>query len=266
MQALTSVEAQSAREGFIVAAQDFFSLFGYLGIIIVLSLYWSADQLRFERLGLPMFPAEHHAKALHIWRSIEAGVGAFLRSELVQGILAGVFLIIGYVLMGVRYPVLLALWGVLARLIPSFGVLIAAIPLVFMGVGTSTILGFLPAAYTTGILIFLKMVVEPRFIRRQRYNSLSIILFVIAMAQVFGIIGVLLAPVLAVSIQILFQQLYPAFSKRISEEPLHRTIDLRLRLHKVWLETRRSLPHEDSVLLNRVNRLLWRVREYMFDQ
>jgi len=266
LQALTSDEGQTAREGVLLAVQEFFSLLGYIGIIITLSLYWSADQLRFERLGLSMFPPEYHAKALHSWRAIEAGLGAYIRSELMQGILAGFFLLAGYLLLGVRYPVLLAVWGAVAGLIPWFGVVIAAIPLVAIGLGALSITNFLPALYTVIVLMFLKLVVEPRFIRTERYNSLSIILFVVAMAEIFGIIGVLFAPILAVGIQILFQELYPTFSKRLWREPLNKTIDLRRRLQKVRMEARRSLPRDDSMLLNRTARLLQRVREYILDQ
>ncbi len=267
LKALTSSEGQTARQGFLTATQNFFSLFGYLGIIIILSLYWSADQVRFERLGLSMFPAEHHARALHIWRSMEAGVGAFLRSELAQGILAGFFLLVGYVLMGVRYPVLLTLWAVVARLAPWFGILIALVPLIILGVGSgASAAAFLPAVYTLVVLIALKFLVEPRLIHGQRYNSLSIVLFVIAMAEIFGIIGVFLAPVAAVATQILFGELYPTFAHRWAQEPLKEAINLRRRLQKVQANARRSLSSEDAILLNRTNRLLQRVREYITNQ
>ena len=46
-QALTSPEGVPALEGVFGAAQNFFSILGRIALIIILSLYWSADQLRF---------------------------------------------------------------------------------------------------------------------------------------------------------------------------------------------------------------------------
>ena len=42
---------------------------------------------------------------------------------------------------------------------------------------------------------------EPRLFNRRRYNSLFIVLAVIALAETFGILGLLLGPMVAVAIQ-----------------------------------------------------------------
>ena len=49
---LISGEGVPALQGVLGIAQNFFSILGNIAIILILSLYWSADQLRFERLGL----------------------------------------------------------------------------------------------------------------------------------------------------------------------------------------------------------------------
>ena len=80
--------------------------------MIILSLYWSADQMRFERLALSVFPKKHHQRIRQIWRSVETGVGAYVRSEVIQSVLAGIILGTGYGLMGVPYPTILAISSV----------------------------------------------------------------------------------------------------------------------------------------------------------
>src|SRR5215208_6038915 len=85
-QALTNEGGISVLEGIFGIASNFFSILGQIAIVLVLSLYWSADQFRFERLTLSLLPEEHHPKALHVWRSVENGVGEYLRSEIIQSI------------------------------------------------------------------------------------------------------------------------------------------------------------------------------------
>ena len=79
---------------------------GNLGIILVLSIYWSVDDLHFERLLLYLIPVEKRDQTRLIWQGIEKGIGAYIRSELSQSLLAGLLLWVGYRLMGLDYPVL----------------------------------------------------------------------------------------------------------------------------------------------------------------
>ena len=262
-QALTSPEGVPALEGVFGAAQNFFSILGRIALIIILSLYWSADQLRFERLGLSLLPTEHHPKALQVWRSVEGAVGAYLRSEVIQSVLAGLLLGMGYSLMGLRYPVLFTLWGAIARLIPWFGVAIATLPLFLIEMGNSPLLGFLATAYTIGVLLLLKMVIEPRFFHRQRYSSLLIVIFVVILAESFGVIGVMLAPLLAVTLQILFQQLYPMSRGRFSPELLEKAMELRKRLGEVRRRVQSARSRQTALIMNKLSYLVKQVTDYI---
>ncbi len=262
-QALTSEEGVSVLAGVFGVAQNFFSTLGYIAIVIVLSLYWSADQFRFERLGLSLLSEEHHPKALHVWRSVEAGVGEYLRSQIIQSVIASVLLWLGYSVLGIRYPVLLALWGGIVRLIPWFGAVIAVLPVLFLGIGISSTVGILATIYTIGILLTLNLIIEPRFFPRHKYSSLLIVLFVIALAETFGFIGVVLAPPLAVAIQILFQHLYPTVTPTFSSEMSKQVNDIRKRLFELKRRLLHSRSRECRYLLDRLHRLVNETAEHL---
>jgi predicted PurR-regulated permease PerM len=262
-QALTSPEGIPVLTSVFGIAQNFFSILGQIALVLVLSLYWSADQHRFERLGLSLLPEEHHTRSLHIWRSVETGVGAYLRSELIQSLLAGFLLWLGYSVLGIRYPVLLALWGAIFRLIPWFGALIAVLPALFIGIGISSLVGILATLYTVAILLTSELIIEPRFFPRYKYSSLLIVLFVIALAQAFGFLGVVLAPPLAVAIQILFQHLYPFATPTIPVEISDQTTSIRERLLQLRRRVQDSNQREAVRLVARLQRLLNRTTDYL---
>lgn len=262
-QALTSEDGIPALQGIFGIAQNFFSLLGRLAIVIVLSLYWSADQLRFERLGLSLLPAEYHSKALHAWRSIEKGVGAYLQSEIVQSVLAGLLLWAIYSILGIRYPTLLALWGGTVRLIPWFGALIAVLPALFIAIGSSPTLGLVATISTIAVLFLLKEVIEPRVFHRHKYSSLLIVLFVIGLAGAFGFIGVILAPPFAVAVQILFQQLYPFPSSMFSQEISEKVTNIRTRLLRLRRRVQNSTNRKNRLLINRIYYLVRRTADYL---
>ena len=265
-QVLVSEQGIPALASVFGLAQNFFSTLGRIAIIIILSLYWSADQFRFERLGLSLLPEEYHTRALHVWRSVENGVGEYLRSELIQSVLAGLLLWLGYAVLGIRYPILLALWGAIVRLIPWFGALIAVLPVLFIGIGVSSTVGILATVYTVGILLALKLVIEPRFFPRYKYSSLLVVLFVIALAQTFGFIGVVLAPPLAVAVQILFRHLYPDPDLIFSNEAAAQVASIRKRLHELRRRIHNSRKRESIRLIDRLHRLVRRTADYFQEE
>ena len=260
---LTTEEGLPALAGVFGFAQNFFSSLGSIALVIILSLYWSADQFRFERLALSLLPEAYHPKALHVWRSVEAGVGAYLRSELIQSVLAGLLLWLGYSVLGIRYPILLALWGAIVRLIPWFGALVAVLLPLIIGIGVFSTVGILATLYTIWILLALKFVIEPRFFPRYKYSSLLIVLFVIALAQAFGFTGVILAPPLAVAVQILFQHLYPFPDATVQTEVMQEISEIRDRLIGLRKRLQKSSQRKSLRLIDRLHNLVRRITDYV---
>jgi predicted PurR-regulated permease PerM len=249
-------EALSGERGMAVAqavagvASGFFEFLSSIVVILILSMYWSGDRVHFERLWLSLLPVEYRTRAREIWREIEQGVGAYIGSELLQSVLAGVLLWVGFRTMGLEYPALLAVVGAFAWLIPWIGAVIAVIPPLFIGLGTSFGLAAVSAFYTILILGIMELVVEPRFFQRNRYSSLWIVLVVIAFAIAFGMVGVILAPPFAAAIQIFFNHYtrtrsLPADrtgSVTLDEDALRKLDGLKARL----AEMQASLANEEA--------------------
>ena len=101
-------------------------------IIVVLSIYWSLNQIHFERLWLSLLPSGQRKQARGIWRVIEPDAGAYIRGQVRQSLLAGVLLGLGFWLIGSPYPALLALVGALASLVPMVGLVMAVIPVLLV--------------------------------------------------------------------------------------------------------------------------------------
>jgi predicted PurR-regulated permease PerM len=188
-------------------AESTFEFMEHLAIVAALSLYWSADHIQFERLWLSLLPVDSRAQARKIWQAIETGVGSYLRREFTLSVLGGVCLWIGYWMLGIHYPVLLALVGAFARLIPWLGPVLMVIFVILVGSGSGWWVSLAAASYTLLILILLELTLGTRINSRQRYSSLLLVIVMIALADSFGFLGMVLAPMLAVVIQILFNNL-----------------------------------------------------------
>jgi predicted PurR-regulated permease PerM len=233
-------------QGLMDITTNLIGFFGGLGLVIILSLYWSADRLHFERLLLSLIAVEQRAQVRMAWRGIDKGVGAYFRSELIQSLLAGFLLWFGYRLIGLDYPVLLAVLGALAWLIPWFGAVIAMIPPFLVGLSADPTLGIIAALYTLLVLVVQEYIIEPRIFRRKSYSSVILVLVILMLTEAFGLIGLLLAPLLSATIQNIFKYLVnPPItldaSDQTSGSPIVATATLRKRLE----QTKGALGDDD---------------------
>ena len=180
---------------------------GYLVIVLALSIYWTGDQAQFERLWLSFIPVAQRARAREIWREVEMTVGAYTSSEILQSILAAVLLGFGYWLMGLGYPVLLATVSAAFWLVPLLGfvpgLLVVAISALFYNSGML----WVAVIFTLFVFLLLEWFVEPRLFNRSNFSTLLLLAVLVVFIERLGIFGVLIAPPVAVAIQILGRRL-----------------------------------------------------------
>ena len=200
-------------------------------VILFLSIYWSINQIHFERLWLSLLPSGQRKQARDIWRTVEPDIGAYIRGEVIQSLLAGLLLGLGYWLLGSPYPALLALAGALACLIPVVGVALAVIPVLLVGLLTSVQLSLFTALYALVVLIALGVWVKPRLFNRRWDNPILTVVLLIALADAFGLVGIIVAPPLSVVCQILWSRLV---SRRAVSGAAAQVSYLKERQARVW--------------------------------
>jgi putative permease len=200
-------------------------------VILFLSIYWSINQIHFERLWLSLLASGHRRQARNIWRAIEPDLGAYIRSEVIQSILAALLLGLGYWLLGSPYPTILALIGSLAWLIPVVGALLAVIMPLLIGLLTSVPLSLFTVLYTLAVLMALQIWVEPRLVRRKWDNPILTLVLLLAMADAFGLLGILVAPPLSAVCQIVW---YLLVSNRLASGAATQVSDLKERQSHLW--------------------------------
>ncbi len=176
-------------------------------IVLLLSIYWIVNQVHYERLWLSLLPPGQRRQVRSIWRTIEPNLGAYIRSQAVQSLLAGLVLGLGYWALGSPYPILLALVGALAGLIPMVGAPLAVVSPLLVGLLTSVQLSLVTVLYTLVVLVALGIWVWPRLFNRRWDNPILTIVLLIALESAFGLLGILIAPPISAVCQILWDLL-----------------------------------------------------------
>ena len=225
-EAVTGDQGQFVLPVILGFTQDIGGIVSGVFVVLFLSIYWSINQIHFERLWLSLLPSELRKNARDIWRTIEPDLGAYIRSEVVQSLLAALLLGLGYWLLGSPYTMLLALIGALAWLIPVVGAALAVILPLLMGLLTSAQLSLFTVLYTLVVLIALQVWVEPRLFKRKWQNPILTLVILLAMADAFGLLGIIVAPPLSAVCQTLWNLLV---SNRLAPGPATQVSDLKER-------------------------------------
>jgi putative permease len=249
--------------GILGVTMNALEIFAQLTTITMLSLYWGIDRVRFERLWLSLLPVAQRAQARALWREIEASLGAYVRSQLISSLLTGALLGVGYWLMGLEFPAMLAVLSAIAWLIPWLGALLALVPVVMVAMSGGPGVVAVTILYTVVVFILIRLL-ESRLLK-QGYGALIVVVVMVALVDAFGLIGLLLAPPLAAALQVVLN-----YARQASVTPQSTKIndeieDLQIRLDSLRAElvNEASPDPQAADLTRRLTQLLQRARSVL---
>jgi predicted PurR-regulated permease PerM len=192
-----------------------FSLFGGMIIFLlvpVLTYYFLRDEDSFKRGFLYLFPPHHRRRIVAAAEEINGALGAFIRGSLLVSLAVAMLSYAGLLILGVKFPLVLALVIGVTNLIPYIGPVIGALP--------AWLVAFLEApllSLKVALLILIVQQIECQFIapvilgRSARLHPLVIILALLLGGKLFGFIGLLLAVPAALVLRILGKHLLMAW-------------------------------------------------------
>jgi predicted PurR-regulated permease PerM len=235
------------------------------GILVIsfLGIYWGLNQIHFERLWLSLLPSAQRKQARGIWRVVEPDIGAYIRGQVLQSVITGFVLGLGYWLLGSPYAALLALVGALACLIPMVGIALVVIPVLLVGLLSSLQLGLFTALFALVLMIVMGVWIKPRLFHRRWDNPILTLVILIALANAFGLLGIIVAPPLSAVCQILWSRLV---SHRRVSGAAEQISDLKARQDHIW-ETVKAMDEPPPPLvtssMERLTRLIAKAEPFL---
>ena len=154
-----------------------------------------------------------------------------IRVQVVLSALAGVLLALGYVVLGLGRPTGLATAGALLRLVPWLGPVLAVVAPFLANVADMP-RALAGALYTAGVLVGLDRVIRAWLLGGRRTGGLLGLLTLIVMGRAAGVLGLVIAPVVAAAISVVLEHLQRR-APAVDQEGLARVKALRQRLQGV---------------------------------
>lgn len=171
--------------------------------VTLFAFYLVADGPRFRHTVLSAFPPDRQREILQIWETAIDKTGGYIYSRLLLAGLATAFTWVALLIIGVPYPLPLAVWvGVISQLIPAVGTYLAALLPILVALFNDPI----DALWVTVVLVGYQQLENYLFAPHITGRTMALhpaVAFgaVIAGAAILGLVGALIALPTAATIQ-----------------------------------------------------------------
>lgn len=189
----------------------------------MLSLYWTLDGQRAIQSLSILLPLRWREQARELAREMESRVGAFVRGQALLCVAIGLLSLAAYLLIGLPYVLVLALFAGIMEAIPYLGPVLGALPAIIVAItlGPDKVIWVVVA--TLIIQQLENTLLMPRIMKESvGVNSIVALLAIITLGALLGVIGALLAIPITAIVQILIDRFVLSIEGIDEEQPVGR--------------------------------------------
>jgi predicted PurR-regulated permease PerM len=208
-----SIAAQAPRV--VGAAASVASGLLHLLFTVVLALYLTIDGERIRRYAIDFLPFDRHEQALMLSDRIGTRLGAWARGEAVLAAIIGGMTWVGASLIGLPYVAALAFIAGIGELVPNVGPIVAAIPLIAVGLLSSPTQGLLALILAVVVQQLENNLIVPRVMSQAvDLHPVVVMLAILAGGELLGIPGALMAVPVVASLSVIVDEVQRERSMR----------------------------------------------------
>lgn len=195
---------------YVFATRILFNIFNIVlaPVLVFFMLYYK--QIILETLA-SWIPEQRREMMVHIGREVNTSIGGYLRGQVIVSIIVAVLSLTALYILDVPHPIISGIFAGAASVLPFIGVFIAALPALFFAwFKYQTMASLAQTAIAFGVIYFLEgYVIKPLvFKSSMNLNPLVTIVMVMALGELLGFWGILLALPIAAAIKITWMHLH----------------------------------------------------------
>lgn len=201
LKVLETIPANLTQIVFSVASNIFSAL-----VILVITFYLLLEKKNFPKYGDDFFGEKGKARFLKIMNNLEVSLGSWVSAELLLMSIIGILSYFGYLALGLKYAVPLAIIAGLLEAVPNIGPIIATVLAGLVGLTVSPLIALFTVIF--GILVqqLENNFIVPKIMRKTiGLNPIMTIILIAAGGQIAGMGGALLAIPLFLTAQSIFR-------------------------------------------------------------
>ncbi len=176
--------------------------------VLVLTVYFSLSLARIREGSLKLIPKSKRERVQSIVDPVLVKIGSYIAGNVVISVIAGVTSFVFLTIVGVPFPVALALWVAIADLIPLVGASLGAVPAVIVAFFVSLPVGIATLAFFVFYQQIENYLIAPRVMTKAvDLSPAAVLVSALTGAALLGVPGVLMAIPAAAAIKLVSQEI-----------------------------------------------------------
>ncbi|MER2090344.1 MAG: AI-2E family transporter [Sporosarcina sp.] len=180
--------------------------------------YLLKDGERLPQLIIKMLPPRMRDDAEIIFRDADRQISSYVQGQILVAICIGIMVSIGFLIIGMKYALLLGVLAMFTSVVPYLGPLIAITPAVIIAIVTSPLMLFKLAAVWTIVQLIDGKFISPQIMGKSlRIHPITIIFVLLTAGSLFGVAGVVLGIPGYALLKVLVSHLFKLFKLRYNK-------------------------------------------------
>jgi putative permease len=190
------------------------ALFGLFNLVLapILVFFMLLYKEYFKMALVRLIPAAERDYLTGLGEKINRALERFILAMLLDCLLVGILCFAALWILGIEFPLLSGLFAGFASIVPVLGGLVAVVPPAFLGYAESGDLTMIPKVCALFFVIFVIIegnLIKPLIMKRTlKLNPLAVIFAVMAMGELLGFWGIVLAVPLAAMVKICAKEIH----------------------------------------------------------
>lgn len=196
-----------------------FSFIFALVVVPFILFYLLKDRDKFSSSLLRFFPQSKEDEIRHVLADMDNALSSYIKGQLMVSFVVGILLLIGYLIIGLDYALLLALVAMVTNVIPFLGPFLATVPAVIVAWFQEPVKVLLVIVVMVAAQQIESNLVSPRVMGKVlNVHPLTIILLILVGGNLAGVLGmILIIPTYAVA-KVVVKHSYQLLSIRRRED------------------------------------------------
>ncbi len=188
-------------------------------ILPVILFYFLKDGHKFMPSVVRFFPASQKDKMRKILTDIDFVLSNYIAGQLLVAFFIGLLMYIGYLIIGLKYSLLLAIFAMITCIIPFFGPWIGIIPAILLSLADNPFMAVKIFIVMTIVQQIDNNFISPQVMKKSMdIHPLTVILLLMGIIPIFGFIGLIIVIPLYSAIKITIKNIIEMYYPKYAEE------------------------------------------------
>lgn len=177
--------------------------------------YLLKDGEKLPKLIMKLLPPRMRDDAEVIFKDADHQISSYIQGQILVAICIGIMVTIGFLIIGMKYALLLGVLAMFTSVVPYLGPLIAIIPAVIIAIVTSPFMLLKLAAVWTIVQLVDGKFISPQIMGKSlKIHPITIIFVLLTSGSLFGVAGVIIGIPMYAVLKVVVSHLFNLFTLR----------------------------------------------------